>query len=209
MSSTGAPAKRIARRIAAAAAQRPQTSWTDRRLVEACLRHDDAAWEALVEKYKNFVFAIVLRYGISREDAGDVFQATWMDVLRDLEQLRDRDNIRSWLAKVTLNKSYHWQKGRRKERERFDPLEDEDPGAEDASPHDWLEELQHEQRIRECVGELTTRCARLIDMLFYEDPPRPYAQVAAQLGLATGSIGFIRRRCLDQLLARLQEEELV
>jgi len=43
----------------------------------------------------------------------------------------------------------------------------------------------------------------LIHMLFYEEPSRPYAEVAASLGLATGTIGLLRKKCLDRLRERL------
>ena len=42
-------------------------------------------------------------------------------------------------------------------------------------------------------------------MLFFEEPPRPYQQVAESLGIATGSIGFIRQRCLGRLRKQLAE----
>jgi hypothetical protein len=42
-------------------------------------------------------------------------------------------------------------------------------------------------------------------MLFYEHPPYPYTEVARKLGMATGSIGFIRGRCLKRLQAQLEE----
>jgi DNA-directed RNA polymerase specialized sigma24 family protein len=42
-------------------------------------------------------------------------------------------------------------------------------------------------------------------MLFFEEPARPYQQLAADLGLSTGSIGFIRQRCLERLRKRLNE----
>jgi hypothetical protein len=42
-------------------------------------------------------------------------------------------------------------------------------------------------------------------MLFFEQPPRPYNEVAQALGLATGSIGFIRGRCLGRLQKILAE----
>jgi DNA-directed RNA polymerase specialized sigma24 family protein len=45
-------------------------------------------------------------------------------------------------------------------------------------------------------------------MLFFEQPPLPYEEVAKRLGLATGSIGFIRSRCLHRLQKLLQELEL-
>jgi DNA-directed RNA polymerase specialized sigma24 family protein len=42
-------------------------------------------------------------------------------------------------------------------------------------------------------------------MLFFEEPSRPYDEVAQSLGLARGSIGFIRQRCLDRLKRKLDE----
>jgi len=43
-----------------------------------------------------------------------------------------------------------------------------------------------------------------VRLLFYEQPPIPYDEVARRLGLATGSIGFIRGRCLKKLRANLK-----
>ena len=40
-------------------------------------------------------------------------------------------------------------------------------------------------------------------MLFFEPEARPYQEVAASLGLATGSIGFVRAKCLERLRRRL------
>ena len=44
----------------------------------------------------------------------------------------------------------------------------------------------------------------MIRLLFFVDPPLPYREVAQRLGLATGSIGFIRGRCLQRLQKALQ-----
>jgi len=46
----------------------------------------------------------------------------------------------------------------------------------------------------------------MIGMLFFESPSRPYEQVAKELGIATGSIGFIRGQCLKKLRERLKKE---
>jgi DNA-directed RNA polymerase specialized sigma24 family protein len=43
-------------------------------------------------------------------------------------------------------------------------------------------------------------------MLFYEKPAVAYEEVARRLNLATGSIGFVRMRCLKQLRRRLIEK---
>ena len=36
----------------------PDPSWGDRRLVGACLAGDELAWNAMVDKYSQLVFAI-------------------------------------------------------------------------------------------------------------------------------------------------------
>jgi DNA-directed RNA polymerase specialized sigma24 family protein len=36
-------------------------------------------------------------------------------------------------------------------------------------------------------------------LLLMEDPPVPYAEISARLGIPAGSIGPTRRRCLDKL----------
>jgi DNA-directed RNA polymerase specialized sigma24 family protein len=68
-----------------------------------------------------------------------------------------------------------------------------------------LQEVQEEQAVRDAILRLTPRCAELVKLLFYEHPPVPYNEVAQKLGLATGSIGFIRGRCLNRLQKILAE----
>ena len=52
--------------------------------------------------------------------------------------------------------------------------------------------------LREALTRLTPSCQRLIALLI-EDPPVPYAQISARLGIPVGSIGPCRSRCLDKL----------
>jgi DNA-directed RNA polymerase specialized sigma24 family protein len=42
-------------------------------------------------------------------------------------------------------------------------------------------------------------------MLFYDEPACPYQEIAKTLGIAVGSIGFIRQRCLERLRKSLLE----
>jgi DNA-directed RNA polymerase specialized sigma24 family protein len=65
--------------------------------------------------------------------------------------------------------------------------------------------------LRAALGELPDRCQQLLAMLI-SDPPHPYAEIHAKLGVPVGSIGPQRARCLDRLrrssaLAALGEGE--
>jgi DNA-directed RNA polymerase specialized sigma24 family protein len=64
---------------------------------------------------------------------------------------------------------------------------------------------EKEQLLRNALRTLSDRCRRLVEMLFFETPPRPYGEIAKSLTLATGSIGFIRARCLDRLRKKMEE----
>src|ERR1700759_2346699 len=83
----------------------PQHS--DSRLIADCLKGKEVAWSALVDKYKNLIFSIPIRYGFSQEDAADIFQLVCMDLLAELPVLREPKALTGWLIQVTRNKCFH------------------------------------------------------------------------------------------------------
>ncbi|HUG52417.1 MAG TPA: hypothetical protein VMR21_02395 [Vicinamibacteria bacterium] len=46
----------------------------DRTLVQACLRGDERGWSALIEKYKNLIYSVPIKYGADREEAADIVE---------------------------------------------------------------------------------------------------------------------------------------
>ncbi len=186
----------------------PSISWTDQRLVGACLRGDERAWSLLVEKYKSLVYSIAIRHGASPDEAADLFQTVWVDVYKELGSLRKRDSLRSWLISVTRHKCYHWRRKHHREmlsRTEIASLESDHRLAVDPIP---LDDLERDQLVREAIYTLPERCRELIQLLFYSQPPLRYREVAQQLGLAIGSIGFIRGRCLKRLQRTLEKHGL-
>jgi RNA polymerase sigma factor (sigma-70 family) len=183
----------------------PAVTWSDERLVHECLRGNDQAWSALLQKYKNLIFSIPLKYHHSREDAADVFQAVSMELFSELPRLRKVSSLCSWLITVTARQSLHSKKKLRLRdlREGSDLLPDAEPS--DPSPS-FIEGLEREQSVREAVSRLNPRCQELVRLLFFEQPAVPYKEVAARLGLSTGSIGFIRGRCLERLKRNLERK---
>jgi RNA polymerase sigma factor (sigma-70 family) len=169
--------------------------WTNTRLVAECLRGNEQAWSVLVDRYKDLVFAIPLRYGAPQQDAADIFQAVWLELFNELARLRDAEALQAWLIRVTTHKCYHWKQ---RQASATDVDEIEIP-ANGTLPHDVLSQLEREQMLREAVAQLPPRCREMIGLLFFHQPPLPYSKVAQHLKLAPGSIGFIRGRCLKRL----------
>ena len=186
------------------ASESPHAGWTDDQLVQACLAGNQAAWEGLILKYQRLIYSIPFRYGASADDAGDIFQAVCIDLHAELPKLRKIGSLRSWLITVTARQSLKWKRGR----SRFDPGELDLSGEADplalAGP-EWVAQTERSQVVSEALARIPERCRTLIERLFFEDPPRPYEEVARELGLATGSMGFTRGRCLDKLRKALEE----
>lgn len=181
-----------------------RTAWPDTRLVHECLNGTEAAWSALIDKYKNLIFSIPIKYGFSPDDATDIFQAVCLELLSELPKLRKPKALPKWIMQVTAHKCFH----HRRQLQRTQTPESDDEPLEPSTParaEEILRQAEEEQALRQAMSDLPGRCRELLHMLFFEEPARPYQQLAAELGLSTGSIGFIRQRCLERLRKRLNE----
>ncbi len=178
---------------------------SDETLIENCLAGDQSAWSVLVARYKNLVYSVPVRYRLSPEDAADVFQAVWLELFNELGRLRHSGALRSWLITVAARKCYHLKRRRQSRRETTEADLDLDRMPENGLPPEWQAEAEQQQVLRLAMEKLNDRCRTLVQLLFFEDPPLPYAEVARRLGLAEGSIGFIRGRCLQKLRRNLEE----
>jgi RNA polymerase sigma factor (sigma-70 family) len=185
--------------------RRPKQECPDERIVRECLAGSEGAWSELIDRYKNLIYSIPLKYGFSRDDAADIFQEVCIGLVSQLATVKDPKALPKWLMQVTAHKCFHWNN----KAKRTTLLED---GVEDApefqAPPEVVEimrQSEQEQAIREAIGRMPDRCQRLVQMLFFEDPPRPYREVASDLGVAIGSIGLFRQSCIQQLRKALSE----
>jgi RNA polymerase sigma factor (sigma-70 family) len=175
---------------------------SDEALVDACRRGDEAAWAALIDKYKRLIYSIPVKYGFSREEAAEIFQATCFELLRALPALRQPTALPAWLIRTAAHQCHRHRDSvhRWNELEDAGALCDEKPCADEIAV-----QAQREYLLEAALGDLSPRCRELMEMLFYEEPPRPYREIAARLGLAEGSIGLTRSRCLEKLRRHLEK----
>jgi RNA polymerase sigma factor (sigma-70 family) len=177
----------------------PGSDWTNTRLVEECRRGNQRAWHVLVDRYKNLIYSIALRHGAPPQDAADIFQRVCLDLFNELPRLRDAEALQSWLIRVATHKCYHWKRQQGSRENEWDEDDMAARSVDAAAPPDMLAELEREQLVQDAIAQLPPRCQEMIELLFFENPPLPYAEVAQRLRLAQGSIGFIRGRCLRRL----------
>src|SRR5690349_21165430 len=73
----------------------------DETLVRECLLGSEKAWSELIDKYKNLIFSVPIKYGLPSEDASEIFQAVCLNLLRELPNLKKPRALAAWLIKAT------------------------------------------------------------------------------------------------------------
>ena len=181
--------------------------WSNTRLVQECLGGSQQAWNLLLDRYKNLIYSIPIRYGLPPQDAADIFQAVCLDLFNELSRVREAEALQGWLIRVTTNKCYHWKRHQQNHSNgHLDQAGIENICCSSPMAADVMADLEREQLVRDCIEMLPARCRQMITLLFFQQPPQPYAELAEQLGLARGSIGFIRGRCLKRLKRILEDK---
>jgi RNA polymerase sigma factor (sigma-70 family) len=181
---------------------------SDEQVIGRCLKGDQEAWSALIDKYKNLIYSIPIKLGMY-QDAGDIFQSVCVDLLSELPRLREHRALPKWLMQTCYHKCLRYQRATDKLVELAPEGTDSDAASPASSAEDLPEHLlmqfEHEQILRDAISELPEKCERMVRLLFFENPPRPYENIAQELGMATGSIGAIRGRCLAYLRKHLEK----
>ena len=186
------------------AEKKPPAAWNDTRLVKECLAGKEEAWSLLIDKYKALIYSIPVKYGLQPQEAADVFQATCTELLMRLPELREPRALPKWLMQVAHHESYRCKRQGQRVVSRDAEPDLPEPEIPAIADH-VVQQTQEEQILREAMSGLTPQCRRLVNLLFYEVPARSYTEVAEELGLAVGSIGFTRQRCIEMLRRKLKE----
>ena len=168
-------------------------------LVTRAKNGEQQAWDALVERYASLIWSICRHYRLDGADAEDVGQAVWLKLVTHLDHLREAAALPGWLATTTRREC-----GRvinaadaRRAGERV-LIADNISDTETDTVEQELLAAEQNAVLRDALARLPPGCQQLLALLI-ADPPVPYAEISARLGISGGSIGPNRRRCLDRL----------
>ena len=173
------------------------TDSTDQQLLQRCAGGDERAWEQLVGRYERLVFCVALKNGVSREDAADITQLTFMALLDSVEVLREDGSLPAWL--MTVARRQAWRVRRRTHREQPWPADPVESGT-------TQEDYERIAVVHWALARLGTECRQLLYALFFDPDAPTYAVIADRLNCAVGSIGPQRARCLQRVRTLLNED---
>lgn len=155
----------------------------------------------IVTELSPLLWHIARAAGLSSDDAEDVLQTVWMRLLAHLDEIRTPAALSKWLVVTTRREAWHVRaSGRRQlpaDHDWLTGLPDTGPGSEELAIID-----DQRRTLWAAIGKLSPHCQELLRIIAFV--PRPdYTAVAAELGMARGSVGPTRGRCLAKLRAIL------
>jgi RNA polymerase sigma factor (sigma-70 family) len=167
-------------------------------LVRAAATGDQAAWNELVARFERLVWATARSFRLSRADAADVAQTTWLRLVENLDRIREPERLGAWLATTARRESLRHLRLHGRE------LPSDEADVFEAPSDDPLEVAlltkERDTALWRAFVRLSERCQSLLRLLVSEEEPS-YETIGAALGMPVGAIGPTRMRCLDKLRA--------
>ena len=168
-------------------------------LVARAKNGDKQAWDALVERYAPLIWSICRRHRLGRADADDIGQSVWLRLVDHLDRVREPAALPGWIATTTRRECVRVLSAAQGPHATVYALDVESlPDQRAGTAGQELLAAERHAALREAFSQLPSHGQQLIALLI-ADPPMPYADISAQLGIPVGSIGPTRSRYLDKM----------
>ncbi len=160
-------------------------SWLDSddsALVEGLRQGDPAAADELFNRYSRPLHAFIMRMVGDKATAEDVFQDTWMRIVRNIDSFRGDCKFSSWMFQIALNLCRNI--ARTASRREF--VELDKAGNLSQAPDVDAGKILQAERIKKLVDSLPDKMRELIVMRFYHQ--KTDAEISEITGLPSGTV---------------------
>lgn len=177
---------------------------SDEELLAQVMAADQNAFRILVDRYKAYVFAIILNLLPAGSDAEDIAQEVFLQVYRSLPDYNPQ-NFKAWLGKITLHKTLDWKRSHRKYSQQefldIDYLADEN---ESRAPDLLLIRNENQTRLQEICRRLSPIYGQIIQEYYFES--RSYAEIAERAGISVKTVESRLYRARTMIKQQWKEE---
>ncbi len=164
----------------------------ERALIQRCIAGDAAAFEPLVEKYRQRVWRLAYQVLHDREEAWDVAQEAFVRAFHSLSSFRGQSAFYTWLFRITVNVATDRHRQRGAQARAFGPervTEEEwtrsmpDPGR---GPDQEAARAEQRERIRRALDGLPPKARAIIMLSDVEG--LSYREIAEVLNCPIGTV---------------------
>lgn len=168
------------------------SSGDERELIRRCLAGDAAAFEPLVERYRQRVWRLAYQLLHDREEAWDCAQEAFVRAFHSLPSFRGQSAFYTWLFRITVNVATDRQRARGAQARAF--------GAERVPEEEWKRttpdlgarpdqaavQSEQRERIRQALDALPPKARTIIMLSDVEG--LSYREIAEVLGCPIGTV---------------------
>jgi RNA polymerase sigma-70 factor (ECF subfamily) len=185
---------------------------TDREVVEHCQRGELRAYELLVNRYRNKVYALAYSMLRNEQDATDVCQEAFVRAWQSIRNFKKNASFYTWVYRITTNLCIDFV--RKRDRRQTTPLEEgiepdasvdvETPPSSNPSPTDEVQRKELREQIDEALLELSPEHRAVIQLREFEG--LEYAEIARIVGCSIGTVMsrlHYARKHLQKLLSEV------
>jgi RNA polymerase sigma-70 factor (ECF subfamily) len=195
-------------------AEKNYSSADDAALVRAAQKDDLGAFEELVARHRDKIFARAFSMMRNEEDAIDLSQEAWVKGWQRLKQFQGDSSFTTWMTRICINLCL--DQIRKQKRQRAESIEelDEDSGgverqmpAVTINPTERLERGELRQRIDAAMAKLSHEHRTVLVLAEFEE--MEYREIAKAMDCSIGTVMsrlFYARRKLAAALADLRNE---
>jgi RNA polymerase sigma-70 factor, ECF subfamily len=198
------------------ATQQDYSSASDDKLVRAAQRGDMAAFEVLVARHRDKIYARAFSMMRSEEDAIDLSQEAWVKGWQRLKQFQRESSFVTWMTRIVINLCLdQLRKQKRHRAESIELLDEESGGVErqmpivTVNPTAGLERQELRQRIDKALGQLSYEHRTVL--ILHEFEELEYKEIAKRMECSIGTVMsrlFYARRKMANLMASYKREEM-
>lgn len=182
----------------------------DEALVARAQHHDTRAYDQLVERYKERLYATVYHMTSNREDANDLVQETFIKAYKSLRSFKGQSSFYTWVYRIAVNRTINYLK-RGRNRTHYS-LDDVDSGIQ--TDPDFVELMavdtpRREAGLHELQRQLNVAMQKLSDnhravVVMHDVQGMTHADIARVMGCSEGTVRsrlFYARQQLQGLLS--------
>ncbi len=190
------------------------SSLEDKALVHAARQGDMDAFEELVARHRDKLYARAYSMMRNEEEAVDLSQEAWVKGWQRLSQFQGDSSFGTWMTRIVINLCLdQLRKQKRHRTESMEELSEESGGVErqmpvvTINPTAGLEKTELRQRIDRALGQLSYEHRTVLVLHEFEE--LEYKEIAKVMGCSIGTVMsrlFYARRKMAALLNDLKKE---
>lgn len=186
-------------------------------MVRAAQRGDTAAFEELVARHRDKIYARAFSMMRNEEEAIDLSQEAWVKGWQRLRQFQGESSFGTWMTRIVINLCLDQLRRQKRQRaESIEAMDEESGGVERqmpvvmVNPAAGLERAELRQRIDQALAQLSYEHRTVLVLNEFEE--MEYKEIAKAMDCSIGTVMsrlFYARRKLAALLADLKKPDLM